>query len=174
MSVQQQRQFSQDTQQDTKYKEIQEDMVPASPIYVRHRPVTRSHIQKSLASAAFFGVVLSLLSCFIIEKRSGFPYIEQFLFTYLFIFGFPVLFTLLSGWATQYRRLSFLTGALFGFTYICGLIAVRYFQTGTVYSHEFWLCLLPLTIGGAFFASLGASIRWHVEHPKSSRKIEKR
>jgi hypothetical protein len=158
----QQRQLHQDTQLDDR----QENTVTLSPIYIRHRPVMRSHIYKSLASAVFFGLILSLLSCFIIEKYNGFPHFNQILVVYLFIFGFPAIFTFFSGWATQYRRLSFLTGALLGFIYISSIFTTRYFQTGTFYSQDFWLYLLPVTIGGAFFASLGASVRWHVEHPK--------
>jgi uncharacterized membrane protein len=170
MSVQQRKRPSeaQDIQ------ETQEDAIAPPLKAIRHRPVTRSHIQKSLVSAVVFGIVLSVLACFVIERRDGFPHSSSLLAIYILVFGFPTIFTFLSGWATQYRRLSFLTGALFGLVYLCGIITVRYFQTGTIYSHEFWLYILPLTIGGAFFASLGASIRWHVEHPKAARKIEKK
>jgi hypothetical protein len=157
----------------TKYREEREETVTPSITTVasstpstipQYRKVTRVEIYKALASSVFYATVVSLLMMYIVNgSRSPINSNEM---RYLAAFGFPALFSFLFGWATRYRRLAFLTGTLFGFSYLCGVMTIAYIQYNVTSMRDFWYYILPLTIGGAFFATLGASIRARVEYPR--------
>jgi hypothetical protein len=121
---------------------------------VRYRKVPRAHIYKSLLSAAFFGAVLSGMVIFRLNRPS-----YDLLSIYLLVFALPAVFAFLLGWISQYRRLAFLVGTLLGFTFF--LVNVFAFGFSSLFIY-----LLPITIGGAFFATLGASMRSRIEYPR--------